>query len=298
MSLLRQAAAVGTDAACRAMGRRHVVRAARFVLYRARLDIPNDLVTNGESSLQRWTLDLVPAGRRIHVVDVGANIGRWSAAMLAAAHQADRLECLDLHAFEPSAYTFGLLAKALDGQPVQLVNVAVSECAGSAALHVVAPGAGRNSLHEPVRPESCATTEEVATTTLDSYAERVGLDHLTLLKIDTEGHDLAVLRGAQKLISNGRIWVAQFEYNHRWIDARSYLRDSFELLQPHGYCIGKLTPNGVEFYPDWEAELETFVEGNYVACLPGLAERLPSLAWWKYASRGTERRASPISCDS
>ena len=117
--------------------------------------------------------------------------------------------------------------------------------------------------------------------TLDSYVEHAKLDKITLLKIDTEGHDLAVLRGAQKLIASHRIAAAQFEYNHRWIDARSYLRDSFELFQPHGYCVGKLTPYGLEFYPMWEAELETFVEGNYVACLPHVAERLPSVQWWK-----------------
>jgi FkbM family methyltransferase len=289
MSPLRRAAATCTDIACRTMGRRHVVRAARFVLYRARLDVPNDLSTNGESSLQRWILDLAPAGRRIHVIDVGANVGRWSASMLAAAGRAGRIDDLDLHAFEPSAYTFGLLAKALDGRPVRLRNVAMSECAGSAALHVVAPGAGINSLHRQAGPESASTTEEVATTTLDSYAEHANIDHIALLKIDTEGHDLAVLRGAQGLFASQRISVAQFEYNHRWIYPRSYLRDSFELLQPYGYHIGKVTPNGVEFYSKWEAELETFVEGNYVACLPGPARQLPSVAWWNDTGKAMRR---------
>ena len=93
-----------------------MVRVARFVLNRARLDIPNDLLTNGEASLQRWILDLSPPGREIHVVDVGANVGRWSAAMLAAARQARRSDDLDLRAFEPSAYTFEQLAQALHGQ--------------------------------------------------------------------------------------------------------------------------------------------------------------------------------------
>jgi FkbM family methyltransferase len=282
----RQAAAVCTDFVCRAIGRRHVVRASRFVLYRARLDIPNDLHTNGESSLQRWILDGAPAGLKIHVVDVGANVGNWSAAMLFAASQAGQLTNLDLHAFEPSAYTFARLTKTLGGNRVRLHNVAISEYIGSAALHIVGPGAGRNSFYDQLQSESAVTTEEVATTTLDSYAELAELDHITLLKIDTEGHDLAVLRGARNLIANHRISVAQFEYNCRWIDARSYLRDSFDLLQPHGYRIGKLTPNGVEFYPTWDAELETFVEGNYVACLPSIADRLPSVAWWKYPIRG------------
>jgi len=98
-----------------------MVRAARFVLYRARLDIPNDLCTNGESSLQRWILELLPAGREIHVFDVGANVGRWSAAMLATARQAGRLDDLALYAFEPSSYTFALLSESLSGQPVSLL---------------------------------------------------------------------------------------------------------------------------------------------------------------------------------
>jgi hypothetical protein len=123
--------------------------------------------------------------------------------------------------------------------------------------------------------------EDVATTTLDAFAADAELDHLTLVKIDTEGHDLAVLRGAQKLLAERRISVAQFEYNHRWIDARSFLRDAFDLFALHGYSVGKLTPKGIEFYPSWDAELETFVEGNYVACAAGIADLLPCVPWWK-----------------
>jgi FkbM family methyltransferase len=286
MSALRQAAAATTDMACRAVGRARVVRAARFVLYRARLDVPNDPRANGEPALQRWVLDVGPAIGAVRVIDVGANVGSWSRAMLAAARRAGRLGDLDLHAFEPSRPTFAMLARALEGQPVSLNPVAVSEQAGSASLHVVGPGAGRNSLHAPVgaRPGAAtrlATTEEVATTTLEAYADRAGMDHITLVKIDTEGHDLAVLRGARRLLAERRISVAQFEYNHRWIDARCYLRDAFDLVGAYGYHVGKLTPRGVEFYPGWDPELETFVEGNYVACAPGVAGRLPRVAWWK-----------------
>lgn len=289
MSALRRAAAAVTDLVCRAAGRRHVVRAARFVLYRARLDVPNDLHTNGESSLQRWILELSPDGRRIHVLDVGANVGRWSAAMLAAARYAGRLDDLDLHAFEPSSDTFALLSTALSGQSANLLRVALCERSGSAALHVVAPGAGINSLHAPTAPLAGVTTEEVVTTTLDACADHVGLDQIDLVKIDTEGHDMAVLRGAVRLFAEHRILAAQFEYNIRWIAARSFLRDAFDLLVPLGYRLGKLTPRGVEFYPGWDGELETFVEGNYVACLPWVAERLPSVAWWKSAGAGLPR---------
>lgn len=281
MSAVRRAATTGTDLACRTVGRRHVVRAARFVLRRACLDVANDPRTNGESSLQRWALGLSPPGRDIHVVDIGANIGLWSDAMLAAARQAGRLDDLDLHAFEPSSYTFARLSEALEGQRVKMHRTAVSEQTGFSTLHVLAPGAGTNSLHAPPGIPGGATTEDVATTTLDAYVDRAGLNDITLVKIDTEGHDLAVLRGARRLLADHRITIAQFEYNHRWVYSRSLLYDAFQLLEPLGYHIGKLTPRGIEFYSGWDADLETFIEGNYVTCAAVVASRLPRVKWWK-----------------
>jgi FkbM family methyltransferase len=278
---MRNAAAAATDLACRVLSRRQVVRAARFVLARARLDVSNDMGANGESSLQDWMMDLVPPGLVFHVIDVGANIGQWSASMVAAARRAGRLEDLDLHAFEPSACTYEQLALALHGEGVSLRRIALSDRSGSSLLHVIAPGAGTNSLHAPAGGPGQDDTEEVATATLDSYVEQAGLDHITLLKIDTEGHDLAVLRGARTLLAEQRIFIAQFEYNHRWVYARSYLRDVFNLLEPFGYRLGKLTPRGVEFYPRWDPDLETYIEGNYVACRAPAAEQLPSVTWWK-----------------
>jgi hypothetical protein len=121
----------------------------------------------------------------------------------------------------------------------------------------------------------------VITSTLDEYAERSEIARFALVKVDAEGHDLAVLRGARGLLAKHRIAVAQFEYNNRWTLGRFFLRDAFELVQAFGYRVGKLTPRGVEFYPGWDAELETFVEGNYLACAPAVAASLPSVPWWK-----------------
>lgn len=281
---LRRAAGTVTDVACRAAGRRNVVRAARLVLNRARLDVPNDMSANGETALQDWVLDLCPVGEALHVVDVGANIGRWSTAMLDAARRRGRAADLHLHAFEPASSTFCRLAGELNGQRVAMRRAALSDHVGSSNLHVIAPGAGTNSMHEAPDLPADATREKVTTTTLDAYATREGIGHIALAKVDTEGHDMAVLRGARDLLAEHRIAIAQFEYNHRWVYARAFLRDAFDLLEPLGYRVGKLTPAGVELYSGWDAELETFIEGNYVACGPGVAERLPSIKWWKSAN--------------
>jgi FkbM family methyltransferase len=275
--------AAAADFACFAVGRRQVVRTARFVLRRASLDLPNDMTVNGEECLQKWILDLCPAGRKVHVLDVGANVGQWSSSMLDTARVLERVEDVDLHVFEPSSYSFGLLETRLASQRASLHQVALSERSGTSVLHVMGPGAGTNSLHIPAVWPMDATTEDVVTTTLDDYANSAGLDDISLVKIDTEGHDLAVLRGARRLLAEQRISVAQFEYNWRWIGARSFLCDAFKLFETAGYRLGKLTPRGVEFYPGWDADLETFVEGNYVAAIPRVAAQLPAIAWWKHS---------------
>jgi FkbM family methyltransferase len=286
MLTLRQTVVATTDLACRVAGRQQVVRSARFVLRRACLDVPNNMRTNGELWLQRRVIELSPPGEAIPVVDAGANIGRWSTAMLQAARQGGRLSDLELHAIEPCSYTFERLSETLTGQPVSLARLALSDRGGTSTLHVLAPGAGTNSLHKPAGAPAGATREEVPTRTLDDYAGNSGLERIAFVKIDAEGHDLAVLRGARRLLDTQRITVMQFEYNHRWVYGRFFLRDAFELLQPAGYRIGKLTPKGIEFYPAWDADLETFVEGNYVACTDWAAKRLPSVKWWKLEGGG------------
>jgi FkbM family methyltransferase len=280
LTAVRRAAAIATDLTCRAAGRRTVVRTARYVLSRARLDYPNDLSTNGEPALQRWILRFSQPGEQVHVADVGANVGRWSESMLAAASKAGRATDLWLHAFEPDSRAFAQLAEALNGRPASLRQVALSNSQGTLPFYVVVPAAGTNSLY-PVPEANPVAQESVVTTTLDSYAEQSGVARFALVKIDAEGHDLAVLRGARTLLAEHRIAVAQFEYNHRWILGRFYLRDAFDFLLALGYRVGKLTPRGVEFYPRWDADLETFVEGNYLACDPEVAAKLPAVTWWK-----------------
>ena len=276
----RRATAIATDLTCRVAGRRTVVRTARYILSRARLDYPNDMSTNGESALQRWILRFSQAGEQIHVADVGANVGRWSKSMLAAASTAGRETELRLHAFEPDSRAFARLAETLDGRQASLSKTALSDRQGTSPFYVVAPAAGTNSLYS-VPEANPVPQENVVTTTLDSYAEQSGVARFALVKIDAEGHDLAVLRGARTLLAEHRIAVAQFEYNHRWILGRFYPRDAFEFLLALGYQVGKLTPRGVEFYPGWDADLETFVEGNYLACDPEVGAELAAVTWWK-----------------
>ncbi len=262
----------------RAGGRGRMGRATRFAARQVRRDVPNSMASNGELQVQRWALQQAAGGGRMTVLDVGANHGEWSAALLDASEQLSAPLELIVHCFEPSAYTAGLLRRRLDGRPVVVNQMALSDTRGEAVLHVANPGGGTNSL---VQGGASTELENVLLTTVDDYLDEHHLEHVDLVKVDTEGNDLAVLRGARRSLAAQRIGAVQFEYNQRWIDARGYLRDAFDLLEPCGYQLGKVTRDGIEVYPGgWDWELETFVEGNYLAFRPPLSG-LAALQWWK-----------------
>jgi FkbM family methyltransferase len=251
------------------MGRRNFYRLALFLIREARGDAANDFATNGEGTLQETVLHTARHSP-IVVFDVGANVGEWTKCIVRQARRESR--ALQVHAFEPCKGTFEILTQRLregDASNVRAVNKGCSSSSGTALMTVYGSGLGINTICEPIGdnpPESASEVIQLAT--VDEYCRTNSISYIDLLKIDAEGHDCEVIAGATEMLSSKAIDVMQFEYNWRWIGARHYLRDVFNLLTPLGYSIGKLTSRGIEFYPEWKWEMETFWEGNYVACLP------------------------------
>jgi hypothetical protein len=101
------------------------------------------------------------------------------------------------------------------------------------------------------------------TRTLDDVCAEECIAHIDLLKIDTEGHELAVLRGARRMIDSGSIDAIQFEFGGCAIDARTYLRDFFRLLGER-YQIHRVTPRGL-LPVDYSEREEVFVSSNFLA---------------------------------
>lgn len=85
------------------------------------------------------------------------------------------------------------------------------------------------------------------------------------LKIDVEGHEAAVLRGARRLLAGAHApMVVQFEYGHTWIGGGEVLYHTQMALEEAGYQVGRLFPDHVAFKKfDWQDE--HFRMGNYIA---------------------------------
>lgn len=141
-------------------------------------------------------MDLISPHSR--VVDVGANIGVYALPWAAAGTG------VTVHCFEPNPAVRARLARnvALNrlGARVRLHAEALSDHAGTAKLY---GSDDMSSLNEGVHTDRQAAPTEVSLARLDDVLGGEG-PPVSLVKVDVQGHELEVLRGAQALVSRHR----------------------------------------------------------------------------------------------
>jgi FkbM family methyltransferase len=195
------------------------------------------------------------------VLDVGANVGAWTREALRALPQAQ------VHAFEPSEAAFPALSAAFEADPrVSLHRLALSDSNGQATLYANDPGSGIGSLSKRRLDHigvEMSHEETVPTRTLESWAGAAGLDAADVLKLDVEGHELDVIRGAGPVLELVR--VLQFEFGGCNIDTRTYFQDFWYLLTDAGFRLHRLGPTGLRAIPEYSEHEETFITTNYFA---------------------------------
>lgn len=242
-------------------------RIGRRLYCRARNEVSvNDIRLNGESYVQACVLKSADAP--LLVLDVGANLGEWTRQLLNQL-PSDRIAATRVFAFEPIETTRAKLSRnvseMMHGQVVTIVPAAVSDMSGEAEMVVLTATGGTNSLEfDGHVADRAIARKTVTTTTLDTFCDELALEHVHLLKCDAEGHDARVLAGARELLLGGRVDVVQFEYNHRWVYARAYLKDVFDLVDELPYRVGRVCSTHIELFKSWHFELERYFESNYV----------------------------------
>ena len=162
-----------------------------------------------EVDLARFTAD---APLRT-IFDVGANIGQT------ALRYASAFPAATIFTFEPVPATFGRLKNAVQGyRQIKAFNTALGETTGSITMTSTEPG-GNNTV---LQDRSTTGSIDVPIDTIDSFTAANSIETIDLLKIDVEGHELQVIKGADQILRRGQV---------RFIFAECVIPE--DIVEPH-----------------------------------------------------------------
>jgi len=114
-------------------------------------------------------------------------------------------------------------------------------------------------------------SEDVQFDTIDDFCNSKEINHIDLLKVDVEGHDFFVLKGASTMLTNNKIDFIQFEFGAANYLSKTYLFDFYQLLTPN-YKLYRLLRNGVIEINNYNTDLEIHILCNYIAVSRGISK--------------------------
>jgi FkbM family methyltransferase len=175
------------------------------------------------------------------VVDVGANVGyyTWLASRLVG--PAGRVL-----SFEPGPYAFERLQRVIAENSIRNVEacqIALSDHGGRATLYVPQKEEGNyNPSLTPYLPDMTAV--DVAVDRLDTLLDRFNVGTVDLMKVDVEGHELNVFRGASLAVGEGRIANVLCEFNEGYQAGAGHSCNELERwLSNAGFHLAKSFPS-------------------------------------------------------
>lgn len=203
------------------------------------LESDDDYLAKMGSTFEPETVRLFQTLAHGTVLDIGANIGCTSLLFSGLADQ--------VHAFEPSPSTYALLRKNVDvATNVFTHNVAMGDVPGESELTFARNNRSGGFVSDKTSASTGHIIEKISINTLDDTVRQLKLTGVDFIKIDVEGFEAHVIKGAQETLSSYRPVVA-LELNHWCLNAFQrtsvpeffdYLRSVFPMLyaiQGNGY---------------------------------------------------------------
>lgn len=176
------------------------------------------------------------------VFDVGTNMGFYSVWM-------SRYLILpgQIHCFEPDDLSIKRLTENIKINNLEaLAKVNQSAVTDNVGEFFFTTGLdGENHLS----PINESYLKKVSGITLDYYAKQNRIFEIAFIKIDVEGFELGVLKGAAKLLMQKQILVIQLEINKQLRNANIDVRELIDYLTTYGYSLYSYDVNQKSLVP-------------------------------------------------
>lgn len=180
------------------------------------------------------------------IFDIGANEGQCAQWMREYYSSPD----IQIYSFEPAKQPFDILASKADKLKISPLKVACSSQTERRTLYEY-EGSVLNSLNSstPVSNAKNSIRESVVECiSIDDFCNQSKIERIDILKIDTEGFDLEVLKGATKMLAEGKIRFIYFEFfninKHFFLDTPGSFQAISAFLEPYPF-------RPITFYTDY-----------------------------------------------
>jgi FkbM family methyltransferase len=200
---------------------------------------------------------------KLVVFDVGANIGSYSILL----NNTLGVKA-EIFSFEPSATTYKkLFSNTAALSNVKSFNFGFGEDKAVLPLFSDANESGLASLYDRRLSHfniQMDKREDIEITTIDNFCLENNIAHIHFLKLDVEGHELKVLKGAGKMIASKNVDFIQFEFGGCNIDSRTFFQDFFYLFK-NDFILYRIVKDGLYKIENYKEMYEAFATTNYLA---------------------------------
>lgn len=230
-----------------------------FILGAMGIGTGGETETSGEKIVLKHVRKFL-AQSDLTIFDVGANIGNYTKILRETFPKAL------IYSFEPSQKTFAILRERFPSEP-HTVNIGFSDKSGKISLYTNKNNSTISSIYKRKwvkKKHRLDTVEIVEMGTIDKFSSQNNIERIDFLKLDTEGHELKCLEGAQNMISADAIRFIQFEFGGCNVDSRTFFRDFFNMLK-NKYKIYRIMQHGLFPISEYDERQEIFLTTNYLA---------------------------------
>ncbi|MDO8525816.1 MAG: FkbM family methyltransferase [Candidatus Omnitrophota bacterium] len=231
----------------------------------------DNIAYSGEENVIDYLVKHMVGGQKPTVFDIGANAGEYTLRVAKAFDDA-----AFIYSFEPLKAAFKALCGNIKGRVnIKVYNFGFGPAGGRVPIYFDRIDSTLASLF-PRRMDHLGVdnsrSEEIEVRTLDDFCKENGISRINLLKIDTEGGEIDVLKGSVTMLDSGSIDIIQFEFGGFNIASRTFFQDFFYLLSPC-FKIYRILKDGFAEVTAYKEAQEVFLTTNYMAVSKNFLKR-------------------------
>lgn len=169
-------------------------------------------------------------------IDIGAHLGIFSVILARLVGPQGKV-----YSFEPTPFTYQVLKKTIRINKLEKIvkaeQYAVSENNGETTFYVHDTSEISNANTSVAHNDTGVKPIRVTTISLDSLLNNNDLKNLSFIKIDAEGAELEILKGAEEVIAKYKPYITLEVHPNNFADAAETQRNIYGFLTDLGYRV-------------------------------------------------------------